>query len=103
MNRFASLVVLALCLSPVCARADNAPVQDVTPAVTDVITIKQGESTRRTFKDVVRVAIGDDAVADIRVPGPDLLVIQGKKVGHTTLMVWTKPNTRSLYDITVTR
>jgi pilus assembly protein CpaC len=102
MNRFAFLAI-ALCLAPVCAFADNAPVQDVTPAVTDVITLKLGESTRRSFKDVVRVAIGDDSVADIRVPGPDTLVIEGKKVGHTTLMVWTRPNTRSLYDVTVTR
>lgn len=63
----------------------------IVPPADSVIRLAAG--THRPFAPpfpASRVAVGDHAIADIRVVSPDQLLIQGKRPGFTSLLIWEK-------------
>ena len=69
-------------LTPVCHAADES-----LPAN---FSIAAGQQETLTLSGTItRVAIGDPATADITVIDPRTLLLQGRKAGETSLMVWT--------------
>ena len=47
-----------------------------------------GSGSIDTAEDIQRVAIGDAAVADVKVGGPRKLIVEGVEPGKTTLLFW---------------
>lgn len=73
---------LASPLTPVCHAAD-----DRLPAT---FAISAGlQETLVLSGTITRVAVGDPATADITLIDPRTLLLQGRKAGETSLMVWT--------------
>ena len=69
------------------------------------ITLAAGHSTVYALVEPVkRVAIGDPAVAEIRVIDNSALYVLGRKVGTTNLMIWPRSGaTPYSVDLRVTR
>lgn len=68
-------------------RAVPAPLQD--QAVAGVLVVERG--THRFFRElgvVARVAVGDPAIADVNLVNRQEMLIAGKSLGMTSLMVW---------------
>lgn len=74
-------------------------------AQTPAIVTTTGHSTVYALSDPVkRVAIGDPAVAEIRVIDNSALYILGRKIGTTNLMIWPRSGaTPYSVDVRVTR
>lgn len=55
-------------------------------------TIHVSPGRQEVFKQqgITKVALGDQSVADVRVTGPNELLISGSKRGRTSLLVWTR-------------
>ncbi len=61
-----------------------------------------GKSTLITLPhDIVRVSVGNPAVADVVLTHPREVYLLGKKSGQTNLMVWGKGSVTRLHDIAV--
>lgn len=82
------LLVLALTLVPTPALARSI---DVAVAKAEVIDLPQG---------VTQVSITDDSIADVVLANRTCLLVNGKKPGSTTLIVWVKGK-RLKYDVNV--
>ncbi|MDI6870293.1 MAG: pilus assembly protein N-terminal domain-containing protein [Bacillota bacterium] len=54
----------------------------------EVIVVRTGESRVITVPEVSRVAVGQPAVADVRVISPGEILVNGKSEGQTTLLLW---------------
>lgn len=67
------------------------------------ITVKVGGKKALVVADVSRVAVGDPAVADIRVGGAEQLEVTGRSAGTTQLHVWKSDGKKVSYQVTVTR
>ena len=50
---------------------------------------------------IVRVAIGQGDIAEVRATGPNEVMVQGKAVGETTLIIWDSRGGRQFYNVTV--
>jgi len=84
-TRLGLLALACLCAGVVAAAEIAAPPSE------DVIRLASG--SQQPFVPpfpVSRVAVGDRAVADIRVLAPTQLLIQGKRPGFTSLLVWER-------------
>ncbi len=68
-----------------------------TPATVDLRT---GESTIVATPHLTRVAVGDGKIAGVMAVGNSEIVISGRSVGRTTLLVWTSAGRRA-YDVTI--
>ncbi|MDY7226489.1 pilus assembly protein N-terminal domain-containing protein [Hyalangium rubrum] len=92
-----TLVVLSLLSVPAFAEppAKGGPVK-----VDDTITVRAGNAKALKVPGVTRVALGDPDVGDVEVTGDDVLRIEGRKAGETTLIVWTD-ETRTVYRVVV--
>jgi pilus assembly protein CpaC len=75
-------MLLALCLMLTAA-----------PGVTEVkepdVHVKVGAEQTLTVANLSRIALGDPAIADVKVQGQHQLVVSGKSQGGTTLLVWS--------------
>lgn len=70
----------------------------------DRIRVAVGRSEVLTLRDSIgTVSIADDKVADVVVATPRQVLIIGKKVGITTLVVWGRGSRYEQYDLVVHR
>jgi len=66
------------------------------------IRVTVGQSvTQKLDNKVKTVSIADSDVADVVVAGPNEVLINGKRVGLTTLVVWDENNVSSVFDVVV--
>jgi pilus assembly protein CpaC len=66
------------------------------------IRVTVGQSvTQKTSTNVKTVSIADTDVADVVVAGPREVLINGKKIGLTTMVVWDENNASSIFDVVV--
>jgi pilus assembly protein CpaC len=66
------------------------------------IKVTVGQSvTQRLRNDVKTVSIADSKVADVVVMGAREVLVNGKAVGLTTLVVWDDVNGTSVFDVVV--
>lgn len=75
--------------------AMTLPVQAGAQSEADVLLVEQGtHRLHRASAEVERVAVGNPAIADVNVINRRELLITGKQLGITSLMVWTKGGNR---------
>jgi len=91
-SRWMPLLALAGVLSaPATARAKNPQI--------DVIA---GQSvTYKLDAEVKTVSISDSEVADVVVAGPREVLLNGKAIGLTTLVIWDEFNVSRVFNVTV--
>ncbi len=80
--------------------ASAAP--DVVLAGNTKIRVTVGQSvTHKITQNVKTVSIADSRVADVVVAGPREVLINGKEIGLTTLVIWDENNNSNVYDVIV--
>jgi pilus assembly protein CpaC len=66
------------------------------------VEVVVGKGTIVSLKKVSgRVSLTDPAVADMIVVSPTEILLNGKKIGTTTLLVWDKDGKRTFFDVFV--
>lgn len=66
------------------------------------IEVPAGKGTVVTLKErSTRVSLSDPAIADIILISPSELLINGKKIGSTSLIVWDKTGNKTFFDVFV--
>jgi pilus assembly protein CpaC len=65
------------------------------------VKLRTGESTIVATPRLTRVAVGDGKIAGVLAVGNTEIVVSGRSVGRTTLLVWSDGGRRT-YDVTVT-
>lgn len=70
------------------------------PTPDETLTLKVGETRPLSFPGVTRVAVADPSISDIRMGEGQKLLVQARKAGETTLLVWTGEG-RKAYRIIV--
>ena len=66
------------------------------------IRVTVGQSVTQKLDSAVKtVSIADSDVADVVVAGPREVLINGKRIGLTTLVVWDENNVSRLFDVVV--
>ena len=66
------------------------------------ISVAVGQSiTQRVPQTIKTVSIANSDVADVVVAGPRELLVNGKAVGFTTLVVWDENNVSSIFNVVV--
>ncbi len=66
------------------------------------IRVTVGQSvTQALDSDVKTISIADSDVADVVVAGPREVLINGKRIGLTTLVVWNQDNVSRIFDVVV--
>lgn len=88
---FVCAAVVALTILPSLAAAKNPKIN---------VTVGQSV-THRLPTNVKTVSISDSDVADVVVAGPREVLINGKRVGLTTLVVWDEASVSSVFDVVV--
>lgn len=83
VRRVAGLCLVALVLFVGGSRALGA----VGP---DELVLRAGESSVLQLEGVVRVAVGQPNIADVKVVSPAEVLVNGKNEGQTTLLVWAR-------------
>jgi hypothetical protein len=84
-----------------------AAAQGSPAAPAETIRVKTGEVYTLDVKDLVRIAVGDPATADVTVADKTDkkdttgVRITGRKVGETTMLTWTKDGARKAYKLVV--
>ncbi len=67
------------------------------------LTLAVGAQKSLTIPGMQRVALGDDAIADVKTLGHGELLVIGLAAGHTTLLVWKTGTPAPVrFDLTVT-
>ena len=80
-----------------------APAQQIVSGAQQVVTVAMGESALLRYEGALqRFSIGDPVVADAVAVSPSELLITGKKLGTTSLLVWDPSGRVRLYSIQVT-
>jgi len=101
MNPVRTRIVLAsfgICFLGLLMSAMLAPGEAGNPK----ISVAVGQSvTQRVPTTIKTVSIADSDVADVVVAGPRELLVNGKKVGFTTLVVWDENNVSSMFNVVV--
>ena len=88
---FLAIVALVLALAPGAALGVNAKLR---------VTVGQS-ITRQLPQNVKTVSIADTKVADVVVAGPREVLVNGKAIGLTTLVVWDEFNRSTVFDVVV--
>jgi pilus assembly protein CpaC len=66
------------------------------------IRVTVGQSvTQKLDATVKTVSIADSDVADVVVAGPKEVLINGKRIGLTTLVIWDQDNVSRVFDVVV--
>lgn len=66
------------------------------------IDVIAGQSvTHRLDAKVKTVSISDSEIADVVVAGPNEVLINGKHIGLTTLVIWDEANVSRVFNVTV--
>src|SRR5947199_5474623 len=80
-----------------------APAQQVVSGAQQVVTVATGESALLRYGGALqRFSIGDPVVSDAVAVSPNELLITGKKLGTTSLLVWDPSGGVRLYSVQVT-
>ncbi len=96
-------VRLALLVAGMLALVPAAHAQRVVSQPQQVISVSRGASALLVNPTpIVRMTIGDPAVADANVVSPTEAVINGKTLGSTTLLVWDNSGSPRIYSVEVT-
>jgi len=83
--------------------ASLSPAQQIVSGARQVVTVSMGESALLTYGGALqRFSIGDPAVADAVAVSPSELLITGKRLGTTTLLVWDPSAQVRIYSVQVT-
>jgi pilus assembly protein CpaC len=91
------LVALALSAAP------RAAAQRIVSGAQQVVTVSAGASALLVYDDPVeRFSIGETTIADAVAVSPREVLVTGKKLGTTSLLVWDKQGTVRVYSIEVT-
>ena len=70
---------------------------------TDALSVARGQSVIVTSQtQVARVSIGDPEIADAIVVSPREVLVNGRALGSTTLILWDAAGNRRFYSIEVT-
>ena len=94
-----AVVLVALALSA----APRAAAQRIISGAQQVVTVSAGASALLVYDDPVeRFSIGETTIADAVAVSPREVLVTGKKLGTTTLLVWDKAGTVKVYSIEVT-
>ena len=71
-------------------------------AVNPKIRVTVGQSVTQQFANNVKtVSIANSDVADVVVAGPREVLVNGKSIGLTTVVVWDEDNVSTLFDVVV--
>ena len=66
------------------------------------VEVSIGKSTVVTLKEISkRVSLSDPDIADIILISPTEILINGKKIGTTSLIIWNKDGNRTFFDVYV--
>lgn len=85
------VAVMIVALVPAIAAASNPK-----------IPVTVGQSVTQRFGEKVKtVSIADSDVADVVVAGPQEVLINGKTIGLTTMVVWDEFNVSKIFDVVV--
>jgi pilus assembly protein CpaC len=91
-NLLVAVAAIVLALAPGDVRGNNNP----------DIKVTVGQSVTRTLaRNVKTVSIADSDVADVVVAGPREILVNGKNIGLTTLVVWDDVNRSQAFDVIV--
>jgi pilus assembly protein CpaC len=83
--------------------AAPAQAQQVLTEATRVVSLARGASALiTTVSPVERVALGDPNIADAIAMSPTEILVNGQRVGSTSLLVWDRAGRVQLYTIEVT-
>lgn len=88
---FIAVVAIALMVQPCLSREANPKIR---------VTVGQS-ITQSVEQNVKTVSIANSDIADVVVAGPKEVLINGKKIGLTTLVIWDEFNTSQLFDVAV--
>jgi pilus assembly protein CpaC len=92
-----TLVALSLFSVPTFAE----PPQKSPPELKEeLITVRAGNSKKLELVGVVRIALGDPAIADVSTLGGNIIQVDGKKAGETKLIIWVG-SARRVYRVVV--
>jgi pilus assembly protein CpaC len=81
----------------------SSPAQQVVSGARQVMTVSMGESSLLKYGGALqRFSIGDPGIADVVAVSPGELLITGKKLGSTSLLVWDPSGQVVIYSIEVT-
>jgi pilus assembly protein CpaC len=80
--------------------AVTAPPFAVVANTAAAVNLRTGESTVIATPHLTRVAVGDGKIAGVMAVGNTEIVVSGRSVGRTTLLVWTGEG-RRMYDVTI--
>ena len=81
----------------------SSPAQQVVSGARQVLTVSMGESTLLKYGGALqRFSIGDPVIADVVAVSPGELLITGKKLGSTSLLVWDPSGQVVIYSVEVT-
>ena len=81
----------------------SATAQRVVSQPQQVITVAKGASSLLVNPSAIqRLSLGDEAIADATVISPTEVIINGKSLGTTTLLMWDGSGQVRLYSIEVT-
>jgi len=74
----------------------------VSAAKNPQIDVIAGQSvTYKVENKVKTVSISDSDIADVVVAGPQEVLLNGKKIGLTTLVIWDENNVSRIFNVTV--
>jgi pilus assembly protein CpaC len=94
-----AVVLVALALSA----APRAAAQRIISGAQQVVTVSAGASALLVYDDPVeRFSIGETTIADAVAVSPREVLVTGKKLGTTSLLVWDKAGTVHVYSVEVT-
>ncbi len=83
--------------------ASPALAQRILTQPQQVISVSKGASALlQNGSAIIRITVGDPAIADALVVSPTEAVINGKALGSTTLLVWDNQTQPRIYSIEVT-
>ena len=81
----------------------SSPAQQIVSGARQVMTVSMGESTLLKYPSALqRFSVGDPQIADAVAVSPSELLITGKKLGTTTVLVWDPIGQVRIYSVEVT-
>ncbi|HKW13608.1 MAG TPA: pilus assembly protein N-terminal domain-containing protein [Candidatus Krumholzibacteria bacterium] len=90
-------LAVALVAAPAAAQAATTKTQS-NPQINVIV----GQSvTHKLDTKVKTVSISDSDIADVVVAGPNEVLVNGKKIGLTTLVIWDDANNSRMFNVTV--
>jgi pilus assembly protein CpaC len=102
MRSRARVAALGLLLAPVVI-APAAEAQQVLTQAERVISIPRGKSALVTQRErIQRVSVADPEIAEPVVVSPRELLVNGRQIGITSVIVWSETGAVSLYSVEIT-